>query len=112
VKKAMEGLLAPTLVESTIGKAEIRQLFKVSKAGWVAGCMVIQGAVRRNGYARVIREGNVLWSGKLAALRRFKDDVREVKEGFDCGISFEGWNEMKEGDLVEAYEVQEVRQSL
>jgi translation initiation factor IF-2 len=112
VKKAMEGLLAPTLVESTIGKAEIRQLFKVSKAGWVAGCMVVQGAVRRNAHARVIREGNVLWSGKLAALRRFKDDVREVKEGMDCGISFDGWNEMKEGDLVEAFEVQEVRQSL
>jgi translation initiation factor IF-2 len=112
VRKAMEGLLAPTLVENTIGKAEIRQLFKISKAGWVAGCMVLEGSVKRNGYARVIRDGSLLWSGKLAALRRFKDDAREVKEGFDCGISFEGFNDMKVGDQIEAYEVQEVRQSL
>jgi translation initiation factor IF-2 len=74
--------------------------------------MVLEGSVKRNGYARVIRDGSVLWSGKLAALRRFKDDTREVKEGFDCGISFEGFNDMKVGDQIEAYEVQEVRQSL
>jgi translation initiation factor IF-2 len=112
VKKAMEGLLAPTLVESTIGKAEVRQLFKLSKSGWVAGCMVTEGVVRRSAQARVFRDGAVQWSGKLAALRRFKDDVREVKEGFDCGISFEGWNDMKEGDKVEIFDVEEVRQSL
>jgi translation initiation factor IF-2 len=112
IRKAMEGLLAPTLVENTIGKAEIRQLFKISKAGWVAGCMVLEGTVKRNGHARIIREGSVVFSGKLAALRRFKDDVRDVKEGFDCGMSFEGFNDMKVGDQIEAYEVQEVRQSL
>ncbi|HVU03309.1 MAG TPA: translation initiation factor IF-2 [Polyangiaceae bacterium] len=112
VKKAMEGLLAPTLVENVIGHAEVRQLFKLSKAGWVAGCMVTQGVVRRNAHARIQRDGNVVWTGKIAALRRFKDDVKEVKEGFDCGLSFEGWNEMKEKDVVEVFEMQEVRQSL
>ena len=112
VKKAMEGLLAPTLVENTIGKAEVRQIFKLSKSGLVAGCMVIDGVVRRSAGARVFRDGAVQWSGKLAALRRFKDDVREVTEGFDCGISFDGWNEMKEGDVVEVFDVTEVRQSL
>jgi translation initiation factor IF-2 len=112
VKRAMEGLLAPTLVASTIGKAEVRQLFKLSKSGWVAGCMVTEGTIRRSGKVKVIREGAVLFDGKLAALKRFKDDVREVKEGFDCGMSFDGFNDLKEGDTVECYEQQEVRQSL
>jgi translation initiation factor IF-2 len=87
-------------------------MFKISKAGWVAGSMVLEGVVRRAAKARVIREGTVIFDGKLAALKRFKDDVREVKEGLDCGISFEGFNDAKVGDLVECYEVQEVRQSL
>jgi translation initiation factor IF-2 len=112
VKRAMEGLLEPTKVETTIGKVEIRQLFKISKAGWVAGCMVTEGLVRRTARARVVREGIVLWDGKLAALKRFKDDAREVKEGLECGLSFDGYNDMKVGDTVECYEVQEVRQSL
>jgi translation initiation factor IF-2 len=108
----MEGLLEPTKVETTIGKAEIRQLFKISKAGWVAGCMVTEGVVRRTARARVVRDGIVIWDGKLAALKRFKDDARAVREGLDCGISFDGYNEMKVGDTVECYDVQEVRQSL
>jgi translation initiation factor IF-2 len=112
VKRAMEGLLEPTKVETTIGKAEIRQLFKISKAGWVAGCMVTEGVVRRTARARVIREGIVTFDGKLAALKRFKDDAREVKDGLECGLSFENFNDMKVGDTVECYEVQEVRQSL
>jgi translation initiation factor IF-2 len=112
VKAAMEGLLAPTQVASNIGKAEVRQLFKISKAGWVAGCMVLEGVIRRAAKVRVVREGTVLYDGKLGALKRFKDDVREVKEGFDCGMSFDGFNDLKEGDAIECYEVQEVRQSL
>ena len=113
VKLAMEGLLAPTEVASTIGKAEIRQLFKISKSGWVAGCMVTEGVIRRSGKVRVTRDGALLYDGKLAALKRFKDDVREVKEGFDCGLSFDSnFNDLKEGDQIEAYEIQEVRQSL
>jgi len=112
VKAAMEGLLAPTEVATNIGKAEIRQLFKISKAGMVAGCMVTEGVIRRAAKVRVTRDAATIFDGKLAALKRFKDDVREVKEGFDCGMSFDGFNDLKEGDQVECYEVQEVRQSL
>jgi translation initiation factor IF-2 len=112
VKLAMEGLLAPTEVAHNIGKAEIRQLFKISKAGWVAGCMITEGVFRRSAKVKVLRDGVVIFDGKLGALKRFKDDVREVKEGFDCGMSFENFNDLKEGDAVECYEVTEVRQSL
>jgi translation initiation factor IF-2 len=112
VKLSMEGLLAPTQVATNIGKAEIRQLFKISKSGMVAGCMVTDGVIRRAAKVRLVRDGNMIFDGKLAALKRFKDDVREVKDGFDCGMSFDNFNDLKEGDQVECYEVQEVRQSL
>jgi translation initiation factor IF-2 len=112
VKAAMEGLLAPTMVEKLIGKAEIRQVFRISKAGNVAGCMVVEGTIRRSASARLMRDGAELWKGKLSSLKRFKDDVREVKEGFDCGIALEGMNDVKEGDIVEAYEIESVKQTL
>jgi translation initiation factor IF-2 len=112
VKAAMEGLLAPSLIEKITGKAEVRQVFRISKAGNVAGCMVIEGLVRRAGSVRILRDNAVLWQGKMSSLKRFKDDVREVKEGFDCGISLEGYQELKEHDVLECYEVEEVRQSL
>jgi translation initiation factor IF-2 len=112
VKAAMEGLLAPTQVEKNIGKAEIRQVFKTSKAGAVAGCMVIDGVIKRSAGVRLTREGATVWQGKIAGLKRFKDDAREVKEGFDCGIALEGFSDFKEGDLIEAYEVEEVKQTL
>jgi translation initiation factor IF-2 len=112
IKAAMEGLLAPTLVEKTIGKAEVRQVFKISKAGTVAGCMVIDGLVRRTASARLLRDSAIIWTGKLASLKRFKEDVREVKEGFECGISLEGYNDIKEGDLIELFELEEVKQTL
>jgi translation initiation factor IF-2 len=112
VKAAMEGLLAPTLVEKQIGTAEVRQTFRVSKAGTVAGCMVPQGAARRSASARLVRDGAVIWSGKLASLRRFKDEAREVKEGFDCGVGLEGYNDVKEGDIIEFFETEEVKQTL
>ncbi len=112
VKAAMEGLLAPTIVEKNIGKAEIRQVFRVSKAGTVAGCMVIEGTIKRSSNIKLTREGDVVWSGKLSSLKRFKDDAREVKEGFDCGIALEGFSDFKEGDIIEAYDVEEVRQTL
>ena len=108
----MEGLLAPTQVEKNIGKAEIRQVFKTSKAGAVAGCMVIEGTIKRSAGARLSREGAIVWQGKIASLKRFKDDAREVKEGFDCGIALEGYSDFKEGDVIEAYEVEEVKQTL
>jgi translation initiation factor IF-2 len=112
VKAAMEGLLAPTQVEKLIGKAEVRQVFRISKAGNVAGCMIIEGVVRRSSSVRVMREGAEIWHGKLSSLKRFKDDVREVKEGFDCGIALEGFDDVKEGDLVQAYEIETVKQTL
>ncbi|MBM4361755.1 MAG: translation initiation factor IF-2 [Deltaproteobacteria bacterium] len=112
VKAAMEGLLAPTMVESALGKAEIRQVFNLSKAGKVAGCMVTEGLFRRTARVRLVRDSIVVHDGKLSSLKRFKDDVREVKEGFDCGMSFENFLDYREGDIVECYEVQEVRQSL
>jgi translation initiation factor IF-2 len=112
VKAAMEGLLAPQQVEKAIGKAEVRQVFRISKAGNVAGCMIIEGAVRRSANARLMRDGAELWSGKLASLKRFKDDVREVKEGFDCGIALEGYDEVIVGDIIQAFEIESIKQTL
>jgi translation initiation factor IF-2 len=112
VKAAMEGLLAPKEVEKSIGKAEVRQVFKTSKSGVVAGCMVIDGAIRRGAGIRVHRGDEVIWTGKLAALKRFKDDTREVKEGFECGISLEGSQDIQNGDVFEAFEVEQVKQTL
>lgn len=112
VKLAMEGLLAPTLVEKALGKAEVRQTFRISKAGTVAGSMIIDGVVRRNAGARLLRAGAMVYEGKVSGLKRFKEDVREVKEGFECGISLDGWDEIHVGDIVEVFEMQEVKQSL
>ncbi len=112
VKAAMEGLLAPSLVEKVLGRVEVRQVFRISKAGNVAGCMVIEGLVRRSGTLRLIRENATVWQGKMTTLKRFKDDVREVKEGFDCGISLDGHQDVREGDILECFEVEEVRQTL
>jgi translation initiation factor IF-2 len=111
VKGAMEGLLPPTLVEKLHGKAEVRQIFKV-KGVVVAGCMVSEGVMKRAGKARLLRDNAVVWDGKLAALKRFKDDVKEVQEGFECGISLEGYNDVKEKDVIECYEIEEVKQKL
>jgi translation initiation factor IF-2 len=111
VKSAMEGLLPPTLVEKQHGKAEVRQLFKV-KGIAVAGCHVIEGKIVRTGRIRLVRDGVVVWDGKISSLKRFKDDAREVLEGFDCGISLEGYNDLKEKDVLECYEVEEVKQTL
>ncbi len=112
VKAAMEGLLAPAEVEKLLGKAEVRQVFRISKAGNVAGCMVVQGSVRRGAHARLVRDGAEIWRGKLAALKRFKDDAREVKEGTECGISLDGFQDVKEKDIIEAYEIEQVKQTL
>jgi translation initiation factor IF-2 len=112
VKAAMEGLLAPSYVEKVTGKAEVRQVFRISKAGNVAGCMVIEGVIKRSGSVRVLRDNETIWQGKLSSLKRFKDDVREVKEGFDCGIALEGYQDLHEKDILEGFEIKEVRQSL
>ncbi len=108
---AMEGLLPPTLVEKRHGKAEVRQIFKV-KGVAVAGCYVTEGKIVRSGKVRLLRDGNVVWDGKIESLKRFKDDAREVPEGFECGISLEGFNDLKEKDVLESYEVEEIKQKL
>jgi translation initiation factor IF-2 len=111
VKSAMEGLLPPTLIEKQSGTAEVRQLFKV-KGVMVAGCHVSSGTIKRAGKARLLRDSAVVWDGKLAALKRFKDDVKDVQEGFECGISLDGYNDIKEKDVIESYEIEEVKQKL
>jgi len=112
VTKVMEGLLAPKVVEKVIGQAEVRQVFRVSKVGTIAGCMVTEGTVRRNCAARLIRDHIKVWEGKMSSLKRFKDDAREVKEGFECGIGLENYNDVKPGDVIEAFEHEEVKQTL
>ncbi|MBP6874791.1 MAG: translation initiation factor IF-2 [Candidatus Eisenbacteria bacterium] len=111
VKDAMAGLLAPEMKERVLGSAEVREIFRVSKVGTVAGCHVITGLISRQALARVIRGEDVVWSGKISTLKRFKDDAREVQAGFDCGISLEENDDIQVGDLIEAYAVEEVARS-
>ena len=113
IKAAMEGLLEPTLKERTLGRAEVRQVFTVSKAGVIAGAYVVDGTITRAAVGvRVIRDNLVVYEGKLGSLRRFKDDVREVQQGYECGISVEHFNDIKAGDIVEAYAVDKIAAKL
>lgn len=112
VKAAMEGLLKPTLREQRQGEVEIREIFKIPKIGKIAGCHVMQGLVRRNSRVRVVRAGIVIWDGNISTLRHFKDEAREVKAGFDCGIGLAGFQDFVEGDILEAYEVVEEKRTL
>jgi translation initiation factor IF-2 len=112
VKAAMEGLLTPEKKEVVLGEAEVRQLFKIAKVGTIAGCFVRSGVIPRTARVRVIRDGVEVYDGTLASLKRFKDDVREVREGFECGIGVENFNDVKVGDLLEAYRIEEVARSL
>ena len=109
VKAAMLGMLEPDYKEVVLGKAEIRQTYKISSIGTIAGCYVIQGKMVRNAKARVIRDGVVVFESELASLKRFKDDVKEVAEGYECGLSIDKFNDIKEGDIVEDYTMKEVR---
>ena len=108
IRAAMIGMLEAIEKERILGKAAVREVFRVPKAGTVAGCMVIDGSIRRNARARLIRDGVVSWEGNIASLRRFKDDVSEVREGFECGISLENFNDVKVADQIEAYVVERV----
>jgi translation initiation factor IF-2 len=112
VKAAMGGLLSPEKKENALGLAEIRQVFRISKVGAVAGCYVLDGLLRRNARARLLRDNVVIFDGELEALKRFKDDVKEVKAGFECGLSFRNFNDLMEGDQIECYEVVEVARTL
>jgi translation initiation factor IF-2 len=112
VKKAMEGLLAPTLQEKVLGRAEVRQIFRVPKIGTVAGCRVTQGVVQRSAKLRVLRDSVIIYEGQLASLKHFKDDVREVREGMECGLSVQNYPDLKEGDVLEFYVVEEIQRTL
>ena len=112
VKDAMEGLLAPETQEVIVGNAEVREVFKISKVGTVAGTMVTDGYFKRSNPIRLIRDGIVVYAGKLNSLKRFKDDASEVRAGFDCGMGIENFNNIEVGDVIESYEIREVKRTL
>ncbi|MCX7798311.1 MAG: translation initiation factor IF-2 [Melioribacter sp.] len=112
VKSALEGMLSPIVSEELIGTAEVRQIFKVPKVGTVAGCYVQEGKIVRNNKIRVIRDGIVIFEGQLESLKRFKDDVREVEKGFECGMSIANFNDLKVGDIIESYKLVETKKKL
>lgn len=112
VKMAMEGMLEPKIEEKILGNAEIRETFKITKVGTVAGCYVTDGKIQRNNKVRLIRDGIVIYAGELASLKRFKEDVKEVKSGFECGLNIKDFNDIKVGDVVEAYTEVEVKRTL
>ena len=108
----MSGMLTPDKKEEIIGNAEIRQVFRISKVGSIAGCMVTSGVVRRAAQIRLLRDNVVIYTGELESLKRFKDDVKEVREGFECGLNIKGYNDINEGDILEFFEIKEVARSL
>jgi translation initiation factor IF-2 len=112
VRNALEGLLKPEERETVLGEAEVLQLFKVSKVGTIAGCMVRSGTIQRTAKARVVRDGTSVYTGTLSSLKRFKDDVREVREGLECGIGVENFNDLKPGDRIESFRMEEIKRTL
>jgi translation initiation factor IF-2 len=112
IKLAVEGMLEPKTKRVFLGKVEIKKVFRLSRSGTVAGCMVSKGKINRASLVDVVRNGEVIFSGKLSSLKRFKDDVREVQEGYECGIAFAGFDQMLEGDVVEAYEIEKIARKL
>ncbi|HVD68205.1 MAG TPA: EF-Tu/IF-2/RF-3 family GTPase, partial [Actinomycetota bacterium] len=112
IKAALSGLLKPEQRERILGEAEVRQTFRVPKLGVVAGSYVRSGVIRRNASVRLVRDGVIVYDGRIGSLRRFKDDAAEVREGFECGIGLENYQDVKEGDIIEAYEVEEFARSI
>jgi len=108
IQQALIGMLAPEQVEEVLGEAEVRQTFKVSRLGTIAGCMVTSGTIQRGAQARLVRDGTIVHDGRIDTLKRFQDDVREVQQGFECGLTLENYNDVKEGDVLEVYTVKEV----
>ena len=111
-KDLMSGLLSPEVVEEYVGRAEVRAVFHIQKIGPVAGCFVVDGKILRNAKAKITRDDEVVAEGKLSALKRFKDDVKEVSNGYECGISVDGYKEIAEGDLIEVFEVKEIERQI
>ena len=112
VKLALEGLLKPEEKETVLGEAEVLEVFKVTKVGTIAGCIVRSGVIQRTARVRVLRDGTTVYTGNVSSLKRFKDDAKEVKEGLECGIGVENFNDVKVGDRIEAYRVEEVKRTL
>ncbi|MGH2989740.1 MAG: translation initiation factor IF-2 [Solirubrobacterales bacterium] len=112
LRAAMEGMLEPEEVEETLGEAEVKQLFRSSRWGTIAGSQVTEGRITRNANVRLVRDGTVIWTGRIGSLRRFKDDVGEVEEGLECGITLDGYQDVKEGDVLEAFETKKVEKTL
>jgi translation initiation factor IF-2 len=112
VTAALEGMLSPEKRETIEGTAEVRETFRVSKVGMIAGCYVSEGRIDRKGHARLIRDGIVVYDGEISSLKRFKDDVKEVREGFECGIGIANFNDIKVGDVIECYTVEEFARTL
>ena len=118
IKSAIEGMLEPTKEEKVMGEVEVRETFKISKVGTIAGAYVNSGMISRNALIRVVRDGIVMYPnkqgqvGEVAALKRFKDDVKEVKKGLECGVLVKNYNDIKVGDIIEAYEIVEIKQTL
>ena len=112
MKAALSGMLSPEKREIVTGQVEVRQVFSIAKVGTIAGCQVQDGVIRRTSRVRLLRNHVVQWDGELASLKHYKDDVKEVKAGTDCGLSLKNYNDLQEGDILEIYEVQEVARSL
>jgi translation initiation factor IF-2 len=108
VQQALVGMLKPEFEEVVTGDAEVREVFSIPRVGKVAGCFVQNGVIRRGSKVRFLREGVVIWNGEIASLKRFKDDVREVQSGFECGIGLENYQDLKQGDVIETYELKEI----
>jgi translation initiation factor IF-2 len=112
LKDAMEGMLSPEMKEEITATVDVREVFKITKVGKVAGCYVLDGKITRDSKVRLIRDGIVVYDGNLGSLRRFKDDVKEVGKGFECGLNIDKFNDIKEGDIIEAYNIVEVAKKL
>jgi translation initiation factor IF-2 len=108
IEQAMVGMLAPEFEEVVTGEAEVREIFRVPRVGAIAGCYVRSGVITRGSRVRFLRDGTIIWKGEISSLKRFKDDVREVREGFECGIGLSDFQDLKQGDLIETYEEQEI----
>ncbi len=108
IENAMLGLLAPEFEEVVTGEAEVREIFRVPRVGAIAGCYVLHGAITRGSKVRFLREGTIIWKGAINSLRRFKDDVREVQAGFECGIGLSDFQDLKPGDIIETFEEREI----
>jgi translation initiation factor IF-2 len=112
LRAAMEGMLEPEEVEESLGQADIKELFRASRVGTIAGCLVTDGRITRTAEVRLVRDGTVVWTGRIGSLRRFKDNVQEVAEGLECGIVLDGYQDVKVGDVIEAFETKQVEKTL